>query len=227
MRNKRLWPLGALAIAVLLAGCTGDKGDAGPAGPAGPAGTVGPAGGDGTNGTNGTNGTDGGSCTIVDNGNGTKTITCDDGTMVVVNDGTAGSSCTVADDGDGCKTITCDDGTTATVCDGQNGNPGIDPTKNYIAIHDEASPIYDDDCVSCHVGQDAEASLDPLIPGFHARKLASTVIPGTTTNEKCVYCHPKVDLTPNRSAAWARKNVDVTICSVCHSGVANKFYAAP
>jgi len=72
----------------------------------------------GSDGTNGTNGT---SCTVTDNGDGTVTISCDDGTNVTVTDGTDGSSCTVTDNGDGTKTIACDDGTTVVVGDGQDG----------------------------------------------------------------------------------------------------------
>ena len=58
---------------------------------------------------------------MVDNGDGTKTISCSDGTSVTVSDGasgTSGSSCTVADNGDGTKTISCGDGTSVIVSDG-------------------------------------------------------------------------------------------------------------
>jgi OmcA/MtrC family decaheme c-type cytochrome len=76
-------------------------------------------------------GADGSSCTVVDDGAGTATITCDDGTTATVGSGTNGmdgTSCTVADDGMGTKTISCDDGTTVTVVDGV-ATPG-DPGRN-------------------------------------------------------------------------------------------------
>ncbi len=218
MLTTRLCSIAALGLAALLVACTGETGATGPAGPEGPGGPEGSGGADGT------------SCTVIDNGDGTKTIMCDDGTTVVVTDGTPGASCTVADDGDGCKTITCDDGTSAQVCDGKDGTgtgPTVDPNVNYIAVHDPASPRFDDDCLSCHVGKNAEVSLDPGIPGFHARKLASSVISGATLNDKCVYCHPTVDLSPNRSAVSLRRNVDATTCSACHAAGTYDFYAAP
>lgn len=62
-------------------------------------------------------GSSGESCTVVDNGDGTKTITCGDD-QVTVSDGVDGQSCTVTDNGDGTKTIACEDGTEVTVSDG-------------------------------------------------------------------------------------------------------------
>jgi hypothetical protein len=64
---------------------------------------------------------DGQSCTVRDNGDGTKTISCADGTSVTVSNGQAGASCTVTDNGNGTKTISCADGTSVTVSDGQAG----------------------------------------------------------------------------------------------------------
>ena len=98
-------------------GKDGAQGPAGPRGDAGPAGPTGPS------------GTDGSSCTVTENGNGTKTIACDDGTSVTVSDGAAGaagSSCTVTDNGNGTKTVSCDDGTSVTVSDGAAGQDGAD-----------------------------------------------------------------------------------------------------
>lgn len=82
-------------------------------------------------------GQNGAPCTVTDNGNGSATISCPDGTQVVVSsgapgaDGTAGTpgangvngtSCSVAQNPDaGTKTITCSDGTTVTLTDGRNG----------------------------------------------------------------------------------------------------------
>lgn len=94
-------------------------------------GPVGPAGPDGQTGL---------SCTASDDGAGTVTLTCEDGTTATVTDGTAGGSCTVVDNGDGTKTISCDDGTTVTVTDGQGGTPGTtgssgrDPTGLNVTI---------------------------------------------------------------------------------------------
>ncbi|MBN1612478.1 MAG: hypothetical protein JW940_37955, partial [Polyangiaceae bacterium] len=77
------------------------NGAPGPQGEAGPQGAQGPA---------------GDSCSVMDDGDGTKTIACDDGTSVTVSDGADGqdgadgadgSSCSVTDDGDGTKTIAC------------------------------------------------------------------------------------------------------------------------
>ncbi|MFO0551546.1 MAG: OmcA/MtrC family decaheme c-type cytochrome [Polyangiaceae bacterium] len=83
----------------------------------------------GCEGPAGKDGADGVSCTVTDNGDGTSTIACDDGTNVVVkngtdgtdgNNGTDGTSCTVTDNNDGTKTVSCDDGTSVTVTDGGN-----------------------------------------------------------------------------------------------------------
>ncbi|HZN91374.1 MAG TPA: hypothetical protein VFB81_01665, partial [Myxococcales bacterium] len=64
-------------------------------------------------------------CSVSDNGDGTATISCPDGTSVVVRSGTDGrngTSCTVSANPDaGTKTITCSDGTSVTVLDGTNG----------------------------------------------------------------------------------------------------------
>jgi len=84
-------------------------------------------------GQNGTDGQNGSSCSVSDNGNGTATISCQDGTSYIVHngedgsdgingadgingqDGQNGSSCSVSDNGSGSITITCPDGTTATI----------------------------------------------------------------------------------------------------------------
>ena len=58
----------------------------------------------------GKNGAAGSSCTVMDNGNGTVTITCEDGTTATVNDGRNGTN-----------------GTNGT--DGTNGTNGIISTK--------------------------------------------------------------------------------------------------
>ena len=103
------YELCAFAIVFALVACTGDKG------------------------ADGTDGIDGTSCTVTDNGDGTKTVSCDDGTSITVSDGTDGAACTVTDNGDGTKTISCDDGTSVTVGDGisplaPGETPGLDVT---------------------------------------------------------------------------------------------------
>ncbi len=65
-------------------------------------------------------------CTVVNNPDGSATISCSDGTEAIVRDGMDGTSCTVTDDGMGTKTIACDDGTMVTVTDGTNGVDGVD-----------------------------------------------------------------------------------------------------
>lgn len=51
-------------------------------------------------------------CTIADNSDGTKTITCADGSSATMGDD---RDCSVTDNGEGTKTIACDDGTSARV----------------------------------------------------------------------------------------------------------------
>lgn len=72
----------------------------------------------GTAGPAGPKGQDGSSCTVVDNNDGTKTITCPDTAPVTIANGSPGSSCSVKDNGDGTSTITCSDNTTTTVKNG-------------------------------------------------------------------------------------------------------------
>jgi len=74
----------------------------------------------GSAGKNGANGTNGTSCTATDNGNGSATITCPDGTSVVVangKDGAPGTGCVLTTNGDGSRTITCAGGTSVVIPD--------------------------------------------------------------------------------------------------------------
>jgi OmcA/MtrC family decaheme c-type cytochrome len=73
------------------------------------------------------------SCSVHDNGDGSSTITCEDGTSATVangqagqagQDGQDGTSCTVTDNGNGTATIACTNGSSATVANGQNGQDG-------------------------------------------------------------------------------------------------------
>lgn len=84
-------------------------------------------------------------CGVETQDDGSKLITCDDGTTAIVRDGTDGAqgakgepgpkgdpgkdgaSCSVEDNGDGTKIITCTDGTKVTVADGAKGEPGPVP----------------------------------------------------------------------------------------------------
>ena len=115
---------------------------------------------DGADGTNGTDGADGSSCSVTDNGDGTKTISCTDGTTATVADGTDGadgtngtdgadgSSCSVTDNGDGTKTISCTDGTTATVAD------GVDSLEELYQVGTAIRTVFGPSVVSiqCYLG---------------------------------------------------------------------------
>ena len=70
---------GAGLLALVLASCAGEQGPPGAEGPAGQAGTP---------------------CTLEDNDDGTRTLTCADGTSVVLSDGQDAAPCTVADGGE-------------------------------------------------------------------------------------------------------------------------------
>ena len=81
----------------------------------------------------GKDGADGTSCSVEDTSDGTKTITCTDGTSAVIANGKAGgdgqngadgSSCSVEDNGDGTSTISCTDDTSVVVSNGTDGTDG-------------------------------------------------------------------------------------------------------
>lgn len=81
---------------------------------------------------------EGSSCTILPNDDGTSTLSCSDGTRVILRNGTDGmngSGCTVADGpGAGERTITCEDGTMVVVRDGMNGRDGDAGTPGRNAL---------------------------------------------------------------------------------------------
>jgi len=87
--NRYLVP--CLVVVSLLAACSGSVGPSGPAGAP---------------------------CQVVDNGDGTKTISCPGSTPVTVADGAPGTSCTVTGQGTPVKSIACSDGSSVTVSDG-------------------------------------------------------------------------------------------------------------
>lgn len=67
-------------------------------------------------------------CTVSPNGDGSATLTCPDGTSVVVRDGEDGGSCSVTDAGSGKARITCPDGSSEVIgtqsCDSTDSAPG-------------------------------------------------------------------------------------------------------
>ncbi len=63
-------------------------------------------------------GAPGESCSVADNGDGTKTVTCPGSSPVTIangDPGADGTSCTIADNGDGTATISCTDDTSVTI----------------------------------------------------------------------------------------------------------------
>jgi OmcA/MtrC family decaheme c-type cytochrome len=79
------------AAALALTGCSGEDGDPG------------------------AKGSDGTSCTVTNNGDGTSTVACTDGTTATIENGTDGTdaqSCLLTSNGDGTRTLTCPDGST-------------------------------------------------------------------------------------------------------------------
>jgi len=118
-------------------GATGDKGAVGDTGATGATGAKGDTGAQGAKGDKGDTGANSTPCAVVDNGNGTKTVTC--GTTSVTlsdgatgtagvdgkdgKDGTDGQPCQVADNGNGTKTITCA-GVTVDLPVGNTGETG-------------------------------------------------------------------------------------------------------
>jgi len=163
--------------------------------------------------------TDAGTCTVTDNTDGSKTVSCPDGTSVTI---PPGGGCTVADAGASCKQIVCDDGTTEVVC----APPAS--SQNFAATHDPNDPSYNSACLSCHADKLTEVTLSAT-PAFHPRKMGATaggapIIPGATPSEKCVFCHKAVDMSPNRAAGNLRRNVDVAICTGCHTSGGFDFY---
>ena len=132
-RAPRLLLIPSTIFAVFIAGCVGPAGNDGESGQQGLQGEPGEP---GEPGDPGTPGADGQPCTVVDNLDGTKTITCPGNVSVVVRDGTTGTpgtngtngtpgedgtDCTVTDNPDGTHTISCTDGTEVVVTNGNDG----------------------------------------------------------------------------------------------------------
>ena len=111
-------------------------------------------------------------------------------------------------------------------------NNQIDPNKNIIAIHDSESEQYDQKCNECHADIRNAQSLDHSIPNAHVAMF--DFAPGKPGDDKqCIWCHRTVDLEQG-SAGNIRKQVDATLCTMCHgpfdrngpSGTVKQFYQA-
>ena len=102
----------------------------------------------------------------------------------------------------------------------------IDPKKNIIAIHDSKSDQYDKNCNECHADIRNAQSLDPSIPNVHVAMFDfASGKPGD--DKQCIWCHRTVDLVQG-SAGNIRKQVDATLCTMCHgpAGPGKQFYQA-
>jgi hypothetical protein len=112
----------------------------------------------------------------------------------------------------------------------------FDPRKNIIAIHDSSSSQYNKKCNECHADIRNAQSLEPSIaPAAHVAMF--DFAPGKPGDDKqCIWCHRTVDLVQG-SAGNIRKQVDATLCAMCHggpidrdgpgpSGTVKKFYLA-
>jgi hypothetical protein len=108
----------------------------------------------------------------------------------------------------------------------------IDPGKNIIAIHDSSSEEYKKECRECHASILSGQSLDAEIEPAHVAMF--DFAPGKPGDDKqCIWCHRSVDLVQG-SAGNIRKQVDATLCTLCHgsiartgpSGTVKKFYLA-
>lgn len=215
------WLLVVLAAVLGAAGCDGDSGAQGKAGKPGVPGEAGPPGSPGNPGDSGVPGEGGSACTVADGDGGTKIVTCPDGTTVTID---PASSCTVVTLSGGCKQIVCDDGTTEVVC-----APVDMAGQNLAAVHNPASKGYNAACLACHLDKLDEASLSATVPGFHKRKMGlstggTPIIPGATPDQKCVFCHKTTDMSPDRSGANLRRQVDVALCAGCHAAGTFDYY---
>lgn len=101
---------------------------------------------------------------------------------------------------------------------------------NPISIHDKNSSQYRTDCTNaaCHRNKIKETSLDSSIMTFHVLKVLDPQFSkyfGKTNDKKCLYCHKGTDLA-EYSAGNLRKNVDVSICYICHTkgSLGKEFY---
>lgn len=156
---------------------------------------------------NGAAGQDGSSCSVTDNADGTKTISCDDGTEVTLSDGADGTSCSVQTGTDGTRTITCDDGTSAVINDGAAGydslvrqdtldvgstecptggvavKTGLDADRSGTLEDGEVSQTtYVCNGPAGQAGEAALVRLVPELPGVHCTAGGTAVQTGTDTD---------------------------------------------
>jgi hypothetical protein len=112
------------------------------------------------------------------------------------------------------------------------GDNRIDPKKNLIAIHDSNSDKYNKKCSECHADILSEQSLNAELKTAHVTMF--DFAPGKPGHDKqCIWCHRTVDLVEG-SAGNLRKQVDATLCALCHgpferngpSGMVKQFYQA-
>ena len=89
------------------------------------------------------------------------------------------------------------------------------PGLNFLAIHDENSPSYDNQCGDCHVDKTREVTLAPGIPSFHSLKNRMFSRGGRSS---CTVCHAGADLV-DKSAATLRKQVPPEFCAQCHGAL--------
>jgi hypothetical protein len=98
--------------------------------------------------------------------------------------------------------------------DGAEPGPQPEAVTNLRALHDAASTQFDAECIKCHADILEERSLDVRVPGAHPVMLPQV---GGETDAVCVKCHESVDFDRGDSAANVRRNVDVQLCSACHT----------
>ncbi|RMF82996.1 MAG: hypothetical protein D6739_07880 [Nitrospirae bacterium] len=67
-------------------------------------------------------------------------------------------------------------------------------TRNVIALHDERSPDYDPNCVSCHGTKTTELAPDGVTPMAHAVMMTALATTIPDLNQRCAYCHPHIRL---------------------------------
>jgi hypothetical protein len=117
--------------------------------------------------------------------------------------------------------------------DKRDDDKRIDTRKNIIAIHDSSSGEYNKECSECHADIPKAESLKPSVaPAAHVAMF--DFAPGKPGDDKqCIWCHRTVDLVQG-SAGSLRKQVDATLCTLCHgpsdrngpSGLVKQFYQA-
>lgn len=116
--------------------------------------------------------------------------------------------------------------------DDSGAGGGLVPGENFVAIHNNNSARYRDDCTECHASIHNEQSLNTSIPTAHVSMLPFT--PGKTGDDKqCVWCHRSVDLVQATASVVhttsnIRKRVNAQQCALCHgpSGPGKQFYQA-